>query len=187
MRGSINENQALALHVWVQNREVHDFGAGDLQLSIAMLHLGAKTVVAVDKEHRHLHMLQASDGLKLVGEHFDRFVARDPVIDVAFISWPVVYGTQGLAELTRRAKTVIYLGSNFNGTVCGSNELWQHLRGREIELSVSDPRNTLIIYGKHDPTLRRRLDPEEYAAYRRDIDEEPYRYGSLDGQRLYAP
>ncbi len=189
MSGAINELQADAISAQVKDKVVHDLGAGDLQLSIALLHLGARKVVAVDKLYERFRIVSAlqKEGLEPVGEHFDRYAACDPDIDVAFVSWPVVYATQGLATLVARARLVIYLGTNFGGTSCGSIELWQHLTRRSVERVVDNHRNTLIIYGKHEPLARRRLLPEEFAALRRDIDEEPYQYGALEGRNLYFP
>ena len=54
-----------------------------------------------------------------------------PESDVAFVSWPVPYGGQGLGPLLSKCQTVIYLGQNDDVTSCGPGEMWKELASME--------------------------------------------------------
>ncbi len=64
------------------------------------------------------------------------------------------------------ARTVIYLGSNFDGVSCGSEEMFHELSRREVLALVPHKFNSLIVYGSQ--RVQRRLLPEEYAGLHRD-------------------
>lgn len=183
MRGRLSVEQCSVLTQYLKGRVVHDLGAGDLTLAGGLLELGARHIVAVDADYRW-HKPPVSIQVTLVGAYFDAYVATEPEIDVAFVSWPEQYAIQGLRSLVQRAKTVIYLGSNFDGTVCGSFDLWTHLRLRQVLATEPDRKNTLIVYGELGP--RRPLLPEEYSALRCEMDD-IRQFGSLDGRELWFP
>jgi hypothetical protein len=176
--GRLTPEQASRLSTYVKGQRVHDLGAGNLALSSALLGLGARTVVAVDAWLEPL--MPDTDQLYLVPSYFDQYVATDPKIDFAFISWPPQYAVQGLAELTRRARMVAD-----DGSVCGNTELWTELVKRVVVAEVRARQNTLIVYGPVVPGQRMLL-PEEYAALRCQIDP-IHEFGSLDEQPLLFP
>lgn len=156
--GAFNEAQRQAIRGYVRGRVVHDLGAGDLTLSRELLRLGARRVIAHDKcfnvgaRSKSLKDVrwgwstrQKNCPLELRQGYFQDYVGRPPRL--ALLSWPVNYDGIGLAELVERIPTVMYLGTNVGGSACGGDDLWEHLRRREVLTYVADRKNTLIIYG----------------------------------------
>lgn len=167
MRGSLDRFQQKILADIVTGQVVHDLGAGDLFLAHYLVHyLGASKVIAVEKERVPP---PTSDKVEYVRSYFDKFEGKP---DVALLSWPVSWDS-GVLHLVRKARILIYLGRNTDGTVCGYRNLWGHLASREVLHydDRSDQHNTLIIYGP-GPRVGRRL-PEEHAA--------------LDQSRVWTP
>lgn len=153
----LNEVQAAALIPVVSGRVVHDLGAGDLSFAHQLLDLGAARVVAIDKEPkpRRRHDL----GI----EYYQSYFADYPgTMDVAIVSWPST-NCRGLGTICRRATSIVYLGSNVDGSACGDFELFRGLIKREVVTYVPNRRNTLICYGGPSPTPRP-LHGEEIAA-----------------------
>ena len=68
-----------------------------------------------------------------------------------------------MLEPVRKAKRVIYLGNNMDGTVCGSPKLYKHLSRRQVLAHAPERRNTLIVYGGLLRGRQRELLPEERA------------------------
>lgn len=156
--GRLSRTQQEVVTEHVRGQTVHDFGAGDLRLSLELLALGAREVFAVD--HRVPRQLPngATDRLYVVQERFEDYTLTSPV---AFVSWPVNWPV-GLHVLLEATPTVIYLGKNMDGTVCGYPALWQQLVVREVLAHVPEQPNTLIVYGPR--RLQREQLPEERAA-----------------------
>jgi hypothetical protein len=140
--GALSEKQAEIVRRYVSRRVVHDLGAGPyFSLSHQLVGLGAKQVIAVDQR---ISRARRFERIRCVRSKFDRF--EEPV-RTAFVSWPVNTKHSDLVRLLEGAKTVIYLGSNMDGTVCGGRPLWAHLRARKVLEHEPHPRNTLIVYG----------------------------------------
>lgn len=178
--GQLNAEQEAVVRNFVAGYSVHDLGSGQLGLARKLLELGAHMVTAVDKEYSwNLHRYQTGmPHLLLVGETFEEYARHGHFVDVAFISWPEVYQQHGLVDIIRQARVVVYLGSNFDGTVCGSVELFQHLAQREVLALAPAKFNSLIVYGRQG--AQRRLLPEEVAALRREAELYPFTaYGDL--------
>lgn len=155
--GVLSPEQQAAIRPFVEEKVVHDLGAGDLTLSKWLIEAGAKQVVAIDRN-------DAEGGFDSLGRLI-RWVCRfheyeDP-IDVAFMSWPVNW-TVSLDTLANRARIVIYLGSNLDGSACGDPSLWTALSQREVLVHLPHPKNTLIVYGPG--AANREPLPEEFAA-----------------------
>jgi hypothetical protein len=185
--GKLSRAQEAIVRRFVTGRAVHDLGAGDFFLSRCLIDLGARRVFAVERQARHSGILEAGspyEAVQVVGAGFRALgkVARhhrrvqDPLPaawtpDVAFVSWPTPedskftsHSDYSLLAFVRRAKVVIYLGSNLDGTMCGSRKLYEHLGRREVLAHEPDRRNTLIVYGRLLPRGRgRELLPEERA------------------------
>lgn len=178
--------QKILLYPFVAGAEVHDLGAGDLRQCDDLLSLGVRSIIAVDKRYAHARRVGTPGRIKITGDSFDEYAGRRPRIDIAFVSWPEAYAPQALVDLVAPARLVVYIGSNFDGTVCGSHALWQHLVRRQVLVSVSAPSETLIVYGPIVDHPRRLL-PEEYAGIRKDSDPLMYTYGSLDKRKLFYP
>lgn len=179
--GQLTDEQEAIVRQYVAGYNVHDIGAGQLGLSKKLLELGAHTVTALDKDYNHrLHLYQTGLPITLVGETFEEYARHGHFIDVAFVSWPETYQQFGIVQLLRDARITIYLGSNFDGTACGSKEMFEQLVMQEVLATVPHRWNTLIVYGNRR-VVRRPL-MEELAALRRD-DGPPYAY-SMYGDPL---
>jgi len=74
---------------------------------------------------------------------------RPESIDVAFASWPQndEDTVRELLPLLERAATIVYLGKNTDGVMCGTSRLFHHLAGRVLLGYVPDRQNVLAIYG----------------------------------------
>lgn len=138
--GVLNDAMRDVLRGIFRNRVVTDFGAGDLALAREFLQLGAKSVVAVDKEPRG----KSTKRIAVVRQYFYQFTKP---IDVLVLSWPINHPCTGLIKAVGRADTVVYLGCNTDGNACGTPELFANLLVREVVAHVPSRRNTLIIYG----------------------------------------
>lgn len=169
--GKLTDEQEAVLRQFVMGYNVHDIGAGQLGLARKLIELGAHTVTAVDRVYADFRNNNFNDcapwvpplpGITLVGEYFEEYARHGHFIDVAFVSWPEVYNQDRIVDLLRGARTIIYLGSNFDGTACGSEEMFRYLSQRNVLALVPHRRNSLIVYGNEHVT--RRLLPEEYAA-----------------------
>ena len=142
----------------LKDKIVIDLGAGSGRHARYMArHGGASHVHAVDKgtlgsaaDHARITKYEHTPYIRLVTG-----AQPAPEYDVAFVAWPVNYYTEGLVELCERAKTVIYLGCNYNGTACGNTKLFEHFISRELLAEVPHERNTLLILG--DPLSERRV------------------------------
>lgn len=172
--GKLNDEQEAVLRQFVMGYNIHDIGAGQLGLSKKLIELGAHTVTAVDRIYADFRNNNFNDcapwvaplpGISLVGEYFEEYARHGHFIDVAFISWPEAYHQQGIVQLIERARVVIYLGSNFDGISCGSEDMFCTLSQRNVLATVPHRFNTLIVYGNE--WVARRLLPEEYAALNR--------------------
>ncbi len=142
--GKLSAQQRQALAPFVSGQVVHDLGAGDLRLSRELLKLGAKQVIAVDKEP----MLNPPEGVETLRASFAEAhsLLLDTPIDVAFLSWPANYNTL-IEPLLEMAKTVIYLGKNTDGTACGTPRLYRSFLQRELLWSEPHTNNSLIVMG----------------------------------------
>lgn len=65
-----------------------------------------------------------------------------------FLSWPSYQSVcSGLFKLLEASQVVAYLGCNIEGTACGSSEMFDYLKNREILHHVPNRRNSFIVYG----------------------------------------
>jgi hypothetical protein len=142
----------------VADRAVHDFGAGDLELSHRIVELGATKLIAID---RHDMPTPTSAAIERQKAYYENIRDQAADVDVALLSWPVNWPCC-LEPFVEAARVVIYLGKCTDGSMCAYPGLWAALTGREVLAHVPDRSNTLIVYG---PAKRpgRRLLPEEYA------------------------
>ena len=152
--GKLSSAQARIVAAFVEGELVHDLGAGDLELARQLIALGARGVVAVDKN-------PSQKRVPLVRQVMSHFHAFEEPIEVAFVSWPVNWQDLGIVGLVKRAPLVIYLGTNMDGIACGTGELYWDLSKREVLAHEPHPKNTLIVYG-HRSVTREPL-PEEVA------------------------
>jgi hypothetical protein len=155
--GTLSKAQCKAVRPYVEGRTVHDIGAGDLEIAKRIIDLGAEHIVAVDKERSPC---LPSNRITRIWSTFEEFADPTPT---SIISWPVTCGVPGLLRIIAGSETVIYLGKNTDGLVCGFQELWEHLSEREVLAHVPEKENTLIVYGQVQGVLHDPL-PEEWAA-----------------------
>jgi hypothetical protein len=174
--GQLNRSQIHALRPLIRGQVVHDLGCGDRQLAKQLAALGAKTVVAVDKEP-YGYCLRSD--VITVEESFERYLRMRPTIDVAFVSWPAtgplsfegigspVYALLGLVISAAR---VVYLGKNTDGIICGHPHLFRHLARRPLLAHVPDEWNTLLVYGSgvvtREPVLEEQAGMDMSRVYR---------------------
>ena len=156
MNGALSIEQRVTIWPFVDGRVVTDVGAGDGALAVRIATLGAREVVAIDK---HVVKYGALPKITPVISHFEDYKGK---AEVAFVSWPPQWGTDGIVKVIERAERIIYLGSNMDGTVCGSYEFWDLVTRRRVLQHVPGRRNTLIIYDREKE--QRKLLPEEFAA-----------------------
>lgn len=146
--GTLTDAQAEVVREVVCGRRIHDLGAGICTTyAKLMLEWGATEVVAIDKER---YEGAPKPGLTIVQAYFEDYLKVHPnePIDVAFVSWPSNYLNKGLTRFVELAKTVVYLGKNTDGTMCGDPHLFQYFLGRRLEKYIPDPRNSLIVLGE---------------------------------------
>lgn len=146
--GRLNHAQRTALAKYVRGKFVHDLGAGDLGLSHQLVELGAPKVYAIDKADKSSHFRSGRI-------HYKQAYFRDVTsrMDTAFVSWPANYNTE-LVPILGLATTIIYLGSNCDGSACGTPELFRLLVRRELLAYEPDPENSLVIVGKPLDVMR---------------------------------
>lgn len=158
--GRMTLEQELALAPHIKGELVHDLGAGDLIMASDLLRLGAKQVVAIDKE---TYRKKAPQGITPVTCYFEEYPSP---VDIAFMSWPRNTFDVGLLNICRRARRVVYLGCNTGGRACAFPQLLQHLATRQVLAHVPDGHNSLIVYSS--ALEARRYLPEEYAGIFQD-------------------
>lgn len=156
--GSLMSWQEDRLRPFVRGRRLVDYGCGNLEFTLQVLGLGARHVLAYDKERAVVpaelrHRLSFTQGC---------YLDRPPSTRTAIVSWP--YNTDtGIDLRLHTAPRVIYVGRNTGGTVCGYVDFWLELFRREVLCYAPDEHNVLIVYGDY-LEKRRKLKPEEYAA-----------------------
>lgn len=158
--GYLSPKQKAVVKPFVEDRLVHDLGAGDLKLAAVLAHLGASQVIAIDKEP-YIHTPP-----RKVHPVTCRFEDYPGPIDVGFLSWPRNTFDRGLLSIVLKTKLLIYLGTNTSGSACGFPQMWQQLIQREVLAHEPNEPNTLIVYGPQN--VQRRYLPEEYAAVYQD-------------------
>lgn len=128
--GTLTAEQAVLVGNFVRGKVVHDLGAGDCELALQMVKLGAAFVYAVDKKfpqkRRHHSRIIAKE------ENLHEYASDK--LDVVFVSWPSNNDgvTDALIRLADRATTVIYLGKNDAYTQCGTPELFEYFSCRKL-------------------------------------------------------
>jgi len=149
--GHLNSEQLKVLTQYTKGKVVHDLGAGELELARVMRKHGARKVVAIDKEY----IPSSTDPhIEIVRVLFRDYADVVGPIDVALLSWPQNNPNSGLLLLIERAHTVIYLGKNTDGSMCGWPGLYWSFMARELLAYVPDRKNVLAVYGKQLDHLR---------------------------------
>lgn len=174
--GRLSPAQRHVLKRFIARRVVHDLGAGDLGVAMELLNLRAASIVAVDE----LLFTSPTPRITCVKSPFSGFTKP---VRTAFVSWPWASQIPGLVPILKGAPTVIYLGSNLDGSACGGRDLWEHFVTRRVLAHEPHRTNTLIVYGKTSPVMRELL-PEETAAF--DI-RKMHRFDDVYGKERPCP
>lgn len=153
---------------FLKGHSVVEFGAGDLHYAEQLAMNGCPKVLAIDKEPCPLAMTPFN--LQYRQGYFEDISLHEILgYTAALVSWPNVYNVAGLPDLLRFFNLVVYRGFNFDGTICGSDHLWEFFRHREVLLYFPMKNNVMIVYGEE---CERRGDddlyPEEVAATSRE-------------------
>ena len=146
--GQLNKAQLKILEPLVRGKVIHDLGAGDLGLSLELLKLGAAKVIAIDKVYNRIGEWLGSNFQNVPPEieiRHQYFQDIDEEIDTAFVSWPANY-ENGLLNILKQTKTILYIGKNTDGSACGTPELFKYLATRKILAHSPSRPNTLICY-----------------------------------------
>jgi hypothetical protein len=178
--GKLDRRQMAAVAEVVRGKLVHDIGAGDQRLSTLLVKLGAREVVAIDKEPSG----RPPKEVKTVTSTFVAFAAANPqlcveqggFLDISFLSWPVNHADLGMSHLVAYSKIVIYLGKCTDGMSCGWPGLFDHFLRRELSVYIPSRQNTLCIYGSKlsvpragEYEERAGLDWENIRPYEKDV------------------
>lgn len=190
--GKLSAAQAEIVSRVVRGRTVHDIGAGEHALSRQLIDLGAREVVAIEAASKQYGRLEYGTPYEAItavpvsfrqygrmtksAKSFARAEGGRPLgpakpIQIAFVSWPTpedskfkTHSDYSILGIVRRAPVVIYLGSNMDGTMCGSRKLYEHLSRRKVLAHEPNKQNTLIVYNGLLPAGKEReLLPEELA------------------------
>ncbi|MDO8640852.1 MAG: hypothetical protein Q7R33_04860 [Nitrosarchaeum sp.] len=160
MYGYLNRAQKNIVQKIIQDQDVYDLGSGDFGLTMILKELGAARIAAIDKIPYQYPQLPHDPNIHYICGLFSELKMPEH-IDITFLSWPVNYNA-GILHWLKISSIVIYLGTNLNGTACGTPGLFKHLRTREILANEFDRRNELIVYGPNK--VKREMLREERAA-----------------------
>ena len=158
--GILSDEQKRYLRTLVKGKVVADLGCGLGHQSRNMARWGAAMVHGVDKE-AHADIYRASARLQWHRSYF-AFWKVPEGIEVALLCWPQNTPLQGILPILAGIPTVVYIGKNTDGTVCGNPGLFQHLATREVVGHIPDKLNTLIHYGPN-PRVGSKVYHEEFA------------------------
>lgn len=151
--GHLVPTQRRVVETIVGRKKVFDLGCGNLSLSMQLLQMGAKHVVAIDR------MLVETPAKKmtLVPLYFEQFVDIGDNLptekDVVFTSWPANLPMRGFNDLCHTAGIVIYLGKNTDGIACGNPSFFTLMQHRQVLAHYPHRDNTLIVYGKYETEI----------------------------------
>lgn len=140
-----NEQFNLIMDV-CRRKRVIEYGSGNLMLASLIAEFGQGEILAIDKIDCPFTYLRRN--LTYRKAYFQYLTVNDvSSYDVAVLAKPNVYNTANLERLVAQAEQVVYLGYNFDGTITGSEALWEHLRHREVLAYVPQRARVLIVYG----------------------------------------
>ena len=156
MRFRLSDEQVTQLEPFVKDQSILDLGAAELTGSELLVELGARDVLAVD---RNRMPKPSSNRITTRVVQFHQLEETRPVVLASWIvNWQV-----NIERHLRAAKVIISISKNTDGSSCGYEQMWQLLMMREILLHVPERQNTLTVYGPASG-LRRPPTGEEFAA-----------------------
>ena len=146
-------DQLQALKTACKGKVVLDIGGFDASLANEVINGGATKVTVLDKENptmsQNLHPGKITQHMATFAE-FARNNQQN--WEVGIISWPAnnEFAMRPVVEILKRCKQIIYLGSNQEGTQCGTLALWEYLVTRNVEQAIETRNQQFIVYG-HQP------------------------------------
>jgi len=172
---------ALARHV--QGQVVCDIGAGTGLLAYhCVKKWGAKKVYLVEKTWfaRKDYKERFKEPLMVwLCDDINKVQLSKKKFDVALLSWPVNMLAIDFVSAIQRAKKIIYIGSNVEGSQCGNHPLYFWLTTRKVLEHYPYRKNTMIVY-ENLPCEREMLyeekaglNDEEMLAFKEDGECEP--------------
>lgn len=174
--GRLSDAQREAIRPFVVDKTVTDLGAGDGSLASQLLGLGARLVVAIEKEHSP-RWISPHPGISWKWERFN----PSHVSPLVFVSWPANRVEPALLHLVAGASTVIYLGSNVNSSMCAWPGFYERLATRRILAHVPEVKNTLTIYD--DLRVQRAPTGEELAGMK--VYEKEYTFEEAERESAF--
>lgn len=170
--GRLNEKQRAKLAPFLRNRVVHDLGAGLCRLSVDLLALGARRVVALDAFTPSSRILDTlPKGVTFKQSHFEHEEVKPKL---AVLSWPSLsldYEGPGIMTMIRGASRVVYLGTN-DGLSCGGRPLFEHFAERDLLAYEPGRFNNLLVLGRWTKgSVHRALTEEEKNARWKHFDD----------------
>lgn len=151
----ITPGQQDLLRAVVWREHVADLGAGSGNLARLCARLGARSVLAVDKEYSHGRIPKpANKKIQFVGTYFTHLLPLSPST-IAIVSWPANYEvvTRELLRVTQDVRTVVYIGVNDGTTQCGTPALFAGLQERLGRPLKEDGHQDMLVYSRN--TIRR--------------------------------
>jgi hypothetical protein len=146
----------------VVGKVVLDAGAGDLKWARRLVELGARKLIALDKEGPPRRIRSR---IVYHQTYFDEFLdGPHDSWDVLFCAWPDNREMPGLLRLLRESSVVLVIAKNTDGTACGTPTFWKLLSHRRLLAAVEHPRNWLHVYGAECGSADKRVPTvEEHA------------------------
>lgn len=169
--GHVSDVMFHALSFVVQDKEVWDIGAGDLERAKQLLLAGASHVHAVEKGYKvgikpavvdHTTELWLPERLTLYQAYVHEVEVPNK-ISVVCLFWPVnSRSLDDVLPFLAVSETIIYLGSNRFGTACGSPRLWTFLQSRHVSIEIQDDQNDMLVYVNQPRSEEARMPRDEY-------------------------
>ena len=140
MRFRLSEDQIRQLEPFVKDQSILDLGAAQLEGSELLVELGARDVLAVD---RNRMPAPSSSRITTRVELFHNLEETRPVVLASWIvNWQV-----NIEHHLEAAECIISISKNTDGSSCGYQQMWELLRRREVLLHLPERQNTLTVYG----------------------------------------
>jgi len=156
--GILTDEMKALLKPFIEGKQVWDLGAGDMERAEELMQLGAH-VTAIDKAP-----MRPVPGVTIMQTYFK---ALHGAPDVVFMAWPVNNsGFHGALPFIKRAPLLVYLGSNTDGSACGTHQLFLEMRSRRLVGHAPHRRNSLLVLaGRIDEPAVESRTPEEAAQW----------------------
>lgn len=151
--GSFTKKQREVVQTIVTGNRVFDLGCGNMSLSMQLLQMGAKHVVAIDRMLVEAPMKKMTQVPLFFEQYYDIGENLPTAKDIVFTSWPANHSMPGFTALCHTAGIVIYLGKNTDGIACATPAFFKMMQHRTVLAHYPHRDNTLLVYGKYTSEL----------------------------------